>query len=313
VKRCISIGEELKRLSHNVEFLTKKEEHFNNIVEGSGFSTFRAIDSTKDCDMFIVDSYSMDEIDLMRFKKRSKVLVRIDDAAPAVIKDKISDVLINGNPYATKKMYKDHVGKDCNLIVGSKYVPMDRNFRKARAIYKVRENIKELAITFGASDIGGKFAYRVLKSILATNSNRYTILLIPFLLDDKNKNKYTKFMESPMRNNLLVLPYISNIEQIFQKSDLAICSASSTCWQLAAVGVPFITFETASNQRLIFKFVQDKKIGIGLRKKDILNGKLGQEIEDLDRIKRESLSKTSRNLIDCKGSERIARALNEIH
>jgi UDP-2,4-diacetamido-2,4,6-trideoxy-beta-L-altropyranose hydrolase len=111
---------------------------------------------------------------------------------------------------------------------------------------------------------------------------------------------------------LNLLPFISNIGSIFAKTDIAICSASTTCWQLAAIGIPFIVFQTADNQKLAFEYIKQTKIGITLKNDSICNGELEREIMGLDRSKREIYSGRASKNINCKGSERIANELNRI-
>ena len=309
LKRCISIGQELKELSCEVKFFMKAEQEFSNIVKRSGFSVIDTSDQPLQCDMFIVDRYSIEEYALGIYKKLARKLVRIDDAAPEIMLDRISDVIINGNPYASQKMYAGHVRPGCKLILGTKYVPMNRSFRDARTIYKIRRDVKVITIAFGASEIGNKIANQVLKQVLLCATIQGSVIILTPFDSEKMKHDILKFEKLIEKKRVHVLPYTDNLEQVFQRTDLAICSAGSTCWQLAAIGIPFITFQIAGNQGLIFDYIGAKNIGIPLRIKDIYDGTLVEHMETLDMGRRRTLSRNSRMHVDCDGSRRIARAL----
>jgi spore coat polysaccharide biosynthesis predicted glycosyltransferase SpsG len=95
LKRCLCVAEELRGLSYKVEFLVDNDL-YSNLIHSSGFVTRTKIDTDQRYRMIIVDKYNVREPILTSYKKKCNILVRIDDASPAVIKDMVSDVLING-------------------------------------------------------------------------------------------------------------------------------------------------------------------------------------------------------------------------
>ena len=224
-------------------------------------------------------------------------------AAPVITKDRISDVLINGNPYAHVNLYDGLVKKDCYLIVGQNFIPMDMRLCQFRKEYRVKKTMKNVAITFGSSKMGiMNFAYKVCRAVVFSNLCVNVIVLN----GSKLKNKFSGTVAEGLKSKLKLLPFVDNIGSVFSKADIVISSASTTCWQLAAIGVPFIVFQTASNQSLAFEYVRRTKIGIALDCDLISNGGLEREILRLNRSKREFYSGKSRKNIDCRGSERIA-------
>ncbi|MBA3750499.1 MAG: hypothetical protein H0X03_06345 [Nitrosopumilus sp.] len=300
LKRCLSIAEEFKKLSQNIEFLLDNII-FSHLISESGYS-FKHITSlnTKKYDILITDKYELDEEVLKFLKKNCRILVRLDDGYPLLLKDQMSDVIINGNPYGNVNTYEGIVKKDCYLLVGKEFIPMDQKFCKLRSSYKIRNEIKNATITFGASD-DVKYSEEISMELSSQNIFANIYVLNGKILKNRLNPKTT--------SKLKLLSIINNIHKIFAISDIVICSSSSTCWQLATIGLPFITFKTADNQTLGFKYIKETGIGIALEEDAINNGLLKTKIKNLDKTKRQYLYEKSRSDIDCNGSKRIADKL----
>jgi UDP-2,4-diacetamido-2,4,6-trideoxy-beta-L-altropyranose hydrolase len=292
LKRCISIAQELKRLHHNVEFYVSYSGN-DSLIRKSGFSIKNAI---KECDMIIVDRYDMDNKTLGEYKKKCRLLARIDDAAPQLFNDRISDIIINGNAYASEKLYEGISRKFLCILAGGRFVPMDKKMCHARSRYRVRKNVRTITVTFGGADTD--YTLRFCREIASLNLD--ADVLMP--------NGASLRHNLGHLNRIKLLPFVDNMHQILQRSDLIICSASSTCWQAAAVGVPIITFQTADNQTHIFEYVKKTKIGIALSE----TGKVGGAIKQLNYRKRRALSRSARKTVDCKGAQRIAARLHRL-
>ncbi|MGB7676659.1 MAG: hypothetical protein WBL54_09060, partial [Nitrososphaeraceae archaeon] len=214
--------------------------------------------------------------------------------------DRFSDVIINGNPYGKEETYRGRVRNDCLLLVGPDYIPMDKNFCFVRNRYKIRTEVKQILITFGVSARGVIFGREICRMISDSNTNEESLIL-----------KGTR-PEQTGSINVKFVPFTEKIYDVFSDSDIAVCSSSSTCWQLAAVGVPFITFMTAQNQSAAFDHVQLRKIGIALQHEAIENGKLLDTINTLTYDQRQEYSLRGRRVIDCKGAQRIVKKLHEL-
>lgn len=246
--------------------------------------------------MIIIDRYDIDNKMLGKYKKKCRLLARIDDAAPRLFNDRVSDIIINGNAYASQKLYGTISREDLSILTGGRFVPMDRKMCHARSEYRVRKNVRTITVTFGGSGID--HTLRFCREIASLNLN--ADILVPSGASLRRNLEHL--------NRIKLLPLVDNMHQIFQRSDLIICSASSTCWQAAAVGVPIITFQTADNQMHIFEYVKKTKIGIAMT--DV--GKIEEAIKQLNYRKRKALSRSARKIVDCKGAQRIAAHLNRL-
>jgi spore coat polysaccharide biosynthesis predicted glycosyltransferase SpsG len=292
LKRCLSIAQELKKLCHNIEFYVNHDED-DHLIRKNGFAIRN--DSKKKCDMIIVDRYDVNNEMLAEYKKKCKLLARIDDASPHLFNDQISDIIINGNAYANKKLYDGISRRTLNLIGGGRFIPMDTKMCLARSKYRVRKNIRTVIVTFGGTDTD--HVLRFCEKIASLDLD--VEVLVPNGISLQRKLD---------RSKIKPLPFVDNMHQILQRADLVICSASSTCWQAAAVGVPFIAYQTADNQMLIFEYIKKSKIGIALPEATMLK----KVIKQLNYGKRKALYRSARRTVDCKGAQRIAMRLHKL-
>lgn len=301
LKRCLSIAESLSKLSSKIEFIVENE-YFNDWIRDYGFPYFDIQNNKSKYDLIVVDKYWIDEKFLHRLKKKCNFLARIDDAY-SLFRDRVSDIVINCNPYANEGFYEGQLRKDCHLILGKDFVPMEDKFCQLRQSYEIRRVVSNITITFGGSE-NMEFASRVCERISAMKifTNIYVLngtLLKPYLHDSAI-------------SHLTLLPLIKNVEDIFALSDIVICSASTTCWQLCAIGIPFICFQIADNQRHNFEYIKNLNLGVALEHDAINDGTLETEITDLTLQKRSLMYLQWRNLIDCRGSDRLAKRITQI-
>lgn len=298
-KRCIAIANMLADLSYEIDFVIPSAK-YDVFVDKRKFKIRRRFRKVDNYAVIVTDRYNLDESILASYKKICNKLIRLDDSESQMNLDRFSDVIINGNPYGKEETYRGHVRKDCLLLVGPDYIPMDKNFCFVRNRYKVRTEVKQILVTFGVSASGLTFGREICRMISDSNTNEESLIL-----------KGT----GPERTGSIKVrfaPFTDKIYDVFSDSDIAVCSSSSTCWQLVAVGVPFITFMTAQNQVAAFNHVQSTKIGIALEHEAIENGKLLDTIKNLSYDQRLEYCLRGRLVIDCKGAHRIVRKLQEL-
>jgi spore coat polysaccharide biosynthesis predicted glycosyltransferase SpsG len=299
-KRCLALANQFKKVSKNVEFIIADLNYFQTINSTGLSYTLVSQLNNRNYDIIVIDSYRTSIELLAYFKKYCNMLVRIDDAYPEIICDMVSDIIINSNPYADLNDYSGLVKKDCKLFVGLEFIPMDSKFCEIRNRYKVRKDIQTVTITFGGSNNKDLVKY-IASMILSHQMFKKVIVLNGISL---------KGLLNPSKGTQLeLLPIVENVYDIFELSDLVVCSSSTTCWQLAAIGVPFIAFQTAANQAVVFRYLRQADLGIALDESSIYDGLLLRSISELDSYKRCKLSKISRNTIDCYGAQRIVSKL----
>lgn len=301
LKRCEAIADELVHLCHEVDFIIR-DRRFDYYINSEKYGIVRRINNNSKYDMIVLDRYDIAESSLYTYKRMCEILVRLDDASPRIARDKISDILINGNPYATKEMYEQNVKKDCIIIAGPDYIPMSRRFCTVRKKYKVKKEIKKILVTFGGSLLGSQYAQQISNWILNSKIELSLVILNVESWSIGNSNNIkVKFV-----------PFTNELEQVLVDIDVAITSSGSTCWQLAAVGIPFVAYKIAPNQSTPLQYILQNRLGIGLKSISTNERALVQALTQLNYPTRKFLWSHARNLIDCQGSRRIAKLLHKI-
>jgi spore coat polysaccharide biosynthesis predicted glycosyltransferase SpsG len=102
-----------------------------------------------------------------------------------------------------------------------------------------------------------------------------------------------------------------NFPEIISRADLAVSAAGSTTYELLAVGTPTIAIPQADNQEPIARALAERD-AVRRHDPDDLDT-LGVEIEALlaDAESRHDLRRRGRDLVDCRGTERIYRSVCE--
>jgi len=300
LKRCIAIGKSLQKLSFNVKFLVD-DALFSDLIQKEGFSYLNISEtSSKRFDLIIVDRYDITNQLLRALKNKCNLLARNDDRYPEMFVDLISDIVLNGNPYGTIEEYIGLVKKGCKIIAGRDFIPMDEVFCRLRNDFYIKDKLSNLVITFGGSN-NMDYPTAIIQEIL-----KYELFDKIFVLNGESlKDKFGYNLDTRIK----LLPFQERVDEIFSVADLVICSASTTCWQLSTIGIPFIAFQTASNQAKGFQYINYKRIGIALKIEEINNGTLIKTIRNLDKSSRLTLYQTSRNDIPCDGAKRITDQL----
>jgi len=300
LKRCLAIAKALKNLSHEVEFILEND-FFLDLIDEIKLPYHGINKQSGNYDIAIVDSYNIDENFLKLIKKKCKTLARIDDAF-CLFKDGVTDILINCNPYGTESLYKGLLRDECQFIMGKDFVPMDENFCNLRKIYKLRNKIQNTTLTFGASQ-NLEIVKLICERIHDKSLGNVSVL---------NGTNLRYILSNSTSSRLNLMPLLNNVIEIFSKSDLVICSASTTCWQLCSVGIPFICLQTANNQKNNFEYIKKTEVGIAIEKETLQAGTLEREIDRMDLKRRQELYRKGRSLIDCNGADRVAKMIIDL-
>ena len=142
--------------------------------------------------------------------------------------------------------------RDSRSILWAEYVPMDNKFCRLRKEYRLKSTIKTITLTLGGSQ-NIDIAKIVCERIQSKNYYANIFVLNGTILKDG--------LSKTALSNLQLLPLINNIEDVFLISDLVVCAASTTCWQLCTSGLLFICFKTADNQKTIMTKSRTQKLG----------------------------------------------------
>ena len=260
--RCSALAEAIQENSGEVIFATnypneisKTIRHFKyKVLDLSSFPPFsqkeliflleslRKFSSHK---VFIVDSYDVNPEYLRYIKENfpNMLLVAIDDLGDKVYP---VDILINGNLYAEKLDYIEQRKLGTKLLLGPKYLLLRKKFHDCSP-HKIRDDVKDILVTFGGSDIVG-LTEKVLSILVNVSLDKVRIHTVLGYGSERAIEK-----EFKGNSNIYFYRNLNAIEMrgLMEKADLAISAGGSSLYELANCGVPSIAIPVADNQVML--------------------------------------------------------------
>ena len=258
----------------------------------------------------LVDSYYVTEKYLAALKKRITTIYMDDIYAFSYP----VDMLINYNIYGEEMGYeKDAAFADTKLLLGTEYVPLREEF-SAGEQQRTAANCGIL-ITTGGSDsfnLAGQLLMEAMKYD-ALKEKEYHVV-------SGSLNPHIGELQAlaQKHENIHIHCNVTNMAELMTESEVALSAGGSTLYELCAMGVPVIAFSFAENQeRLVQTFVKRgiAQYGGNYRtdgNKMIQNTIAGLETLLEDKNLRTEYRKKARTLVDGKGAERIAEAIQAL-
>lgn len=255
----------------------------------------------------LVDSYYVTEKYLAALKKRITTIYMDDIYAFSYP----VDMLINYNIYGEEMGYeKDAAFADTKLLLGTEYVPLREEF-SAGEQQRTAANCGIL-ITTGGSDsfnLAGQLLTEAMKYD-ALKEKEYHVV-------SGSLNPHIGELQAlaEKHENIHIHCNVTNMAELMAESEVALSAGGSTLYELCAMGVPVIAFSFAENQeRLVQTFVKRgiAQYGGNYRtdgNKMIQNTIAGLETLLEDENLRTEYRKKARTLVDGKGADRIAEAI----
>ena len=221
-----------------------------------------------------------------------------------------SDILVNWNLLSESHKY---IKKRENTVycLGPKYTLLKENFGNYHDKKKIiNENVKNILITMGGADTRNLTPkiINALKDFKKINFN----VTVGFAY--KNKNEIKMVLDANNINYNLI-ENMDDLSKIMYDVDLVICGGGLTCFELCAIGTPFIGVSNIDWElgRLI-KMKEMRICEYAGNWKDFNQKELRNIFKDLlnNKSKREEMSVNGKNLLDGKGAVKIARIIKEV-
>ena len=154
-----------------------------------------------------------------------------------------ADILLNQNIGAEEINYQ--CNSTCRKLLGTRYVMLRREFRKASVKNSNKKEITNILITMGGSD-PDNVTLKVLQILDDLNIKN---LVVKVLLGPSNPH-FNKLKEAiaQIKTECELIRSVKDMPTLIRWADFAITAAGSTCWELAALRVPFVTVVLAENQ-----------------------------------------------------------------
>ncbi len=318
IQRCLALSSQLREKGAEILFVSKKDETIEKKIKEEGFEAITLKDNIsleedlKDTinalkvhrvNVVITDSYTIDEHYLAEIKKVVPFLVSIDDLAKISFP---SDIVINQNIYAKELNYHSPTGRT-KFLLGPEYALLREEFSNPGK-RRINEKVKNILITLGGSDFFN-LTPKILKILNRISQDfKITVVVGSFFKNIGEIGKAAKEI-----NKEVELIYNSHkMTEIMLASDLAITGGGTTLYELAATGTPALAFCLAENQLRNIKGMAEvgTLINMGWRN-NWTKEKFYEKIDKLidNHILRRRLSKSGQELVDKKGSQRVAKSI----
>ena len=204
----------------------------------------------------LIDSYDVNNEYIFAIKPYAKVVV-MDDTAQTPF---MVDAVVNYNVYASyeeyKKLYDGRGNTVPQFVLGGEYVPLRKEF----AAENVRDysRVENILISTGGSD-----------------SLRLAPQIVSVLLDDElmSRNIHVvcgKFSDSAdelkeiadLHPNVIIHRDVKDMSALIGMCDIGLSAGGSTCYELSAMGLPFVVFSYAENQVRLAKSMSENKVAL---------------------------------------------------
>jgi len=257
-------------------------------------------------DVVVVDCYDATEELFRELRYVAPRTICIDDLN--ALSTYVSDMLVNGNAYATDLDY--HAGPDTVLVLGPRYAITRSEFREARALPRSSSGDRPgILVTMGGSDVD---------NLVLRAARRIDTLEIDFDAVLVAGAGYTHLAELEMfvdgRPRFSIAQTPPKMSELMLRADLAVTAGGSTCYETACMGLPSIAVAAAENQQPLTSKLNEFGVLICIGAPEAIKRKLAPEVAALlgDPERRATMSHRGRELIDGWGAVRIAERIGRL-
>ncbi|MFA7347170.1 MAG: UDP-2,4-diacetamido-2,4,6-trideoxy-beta-L-altropyranose hydrolase [Desulfurivibrionaceae bacterium] len=171
-----------------------------------------------------------------------------------------ADILLNPNAYAGELTY--NTGVETLRLLGARYALLRREFRVAREENRIAApRGHRILVTMGGAD-QNNVCGRVVDALLAMDRSDLEVKIVSGSLNPHHQDLVKRLEKAPFDAELMVT--VTEMAPLMQWADLAISAAGSTCWELAAMGVPMLVTVLADNQERVAAYLEAHGAAINL-------------------------------------------------
>jgi len=283
--------------------LTRESCEIVNIArDGNDLSQTVSLAQSKNCEWLVVDGYQFDGEYQRELKAAGLRGLFLDDYGHSL--HYAADLVLNQSISANPTLYADR-GPDTRLLLGPRYAMLRREFSPwSNWERKLSPDCHRLLVMMGGSDQANITA-TVIEGLrqAAIESLDVTVLV-------GGSNPHVAELQALAASSglkLQLLRDISNIGEVMAAADIAISAAGSTCWELCLLALPSLLIDVAENQSAVAKTLHDKGCAVHLGDHTVSAEWVSEKLKWFvaNHELRQSLARSSRELVDGKGSARV--------
>lgn len=329
VMRCLSLAAVLREQGSHVVFLCRDiDGHLCDLIAERGHTVLRlprseelkldwkidaqqslaALDKAGEAiDWLLVDHYQLDARWESRLRALASKLMVIDDLAD---RPHDCDMLLDQNlSEAMEQRYEKRVLPSCRQLLGPKFALLRREFVDALRTLQPRSGaLRRVLVFFGGSDPGNETA-KVLEAI--RHLDRLT-LQVDVVVGSSNPH------HAEIARMCRELPgahyhfQVDNMAELMAGADVAIGAGGTTTWERCCLGLPALVTILADNQVDLTETVAKRGAIVNLGWADQLSvDDYAHAVAALTPAQLLQMSVCAMELVDGKGTERVAQALSQ--
>ncbi len=323
IMRCITIAEQIKKLGGQVLFITA-DGQAEELLARAGMEhvclqsrwdhmeeelpVLREVLKLAGIKTLLVDSYQATPAYFEELCPLVK-LVCIDDCFEHIFP---VDVLINYNAYHIRFPYRETYGGKTRLLLGTDYVPLREEFSVKQIRDRDEQSGKKGFSVLLSS--GGSDAQNAILGILQRAMQTEELRSVMFHAVVGVYHPQGDAIEAFAANyeNMKVYRPCHDMAGLMADCDAAVSAAGTMLFELCAMRVPTVFFQSADNQRYDREFFEagERMIFAGdmTQDRDICIDKICEGLKRLvaDAALRERMKENLGSVTDGKGAERIA-------
>jgi UDP-2,4-diacetamido-2,4,6-trideoxy-beta-L-altropyranose hydrolase len=252
----------------------------------------REVASDRAAHWIVLDGYGFSAAYRASIAQDARLLL-VDDFGGSGVR---SDVVVNGNIYARRSMYR---APRARLLLGPRYAMLRREFREGTRGTR-RQGI---VVSLGGADPGNRT--EPLLGALAARGLRGRVVIGP---------------EHPAKDALRAharalrwtpLDAVEDMAEILAGTEVAVVGAGTTTLECLALGVPMVAVRIADNQVRVAEALAERRLAA------VSGGDAPREIADevvrliSDPNRLAAVAEAGRRLVDARGALRVASAMRE--
>lgn len=247
-------------------------------------------------DIVLIDSYCIELKFIAGIQEHCKETIIIDDNKRL---DYSNSIILNPNHFADELHYPEN--KNNRYFLGKDYTLLRKEFYNTQ-IEQVKENVSDILITFGGTDVKNMTAkvIRYLKAKIPS-ANLHVVITSAY----SSIEKISDLLEA--EDALLIDADAKTMSRLMAKCDCAIASAGGTSNELLNMRCPAALFVVADNQEINAKFLNEHKLAMVLEESQI------DKISDLFSYnkRKQLVNSINKRISNRKGTDAIIEILTE--
>ncbi len=250
VIRCITLANFLENKGWKCFFATSNESYnfIKNLEKFTQIQPQEFYKNPQNCDLLIVDNYNLDEKYESHFREFAQKILVIDDLAN---RKHNCDILLDQNIGSKVEDYENLVGKNCEILAGTKYCLLREEFlelrQKALEKRSTTKNIANILVNFGGSDLKNH-SLNALQEIEKSKFSGEINVVLGF--DAVNLKTIEEFAQKS--KNKITIHKQANMAKLIYDADIAFAAGGTSTWERCSLALPTYMVKIADNQGKIF-------------------------------------------------------------